>query len=218
MQPLDQDLARRLEELRDETVNQVSWTEIRDIVENVLSTMRGDLSTDDINLFAEVRSLAKYIAATKQELAGIHPQDISGEHLPAAHDELDAVVAATEEATNSIMEATESIEETAAKIDPDNAAVLEAAVTKIYEACGFQDITGQRITKVVKALKAVEEKVDELIATFGDDAEAKERVRLKKQAETDAANVEDDPDGDLMHGPQMAAEAVSQDDIDALFD
>jgi chemotaxis protein CheZ len=218
MQSLDQDLARRLDELRDETVNQVSWTEIRDVVENVLATMEGDLSTNDVNLFAEIQSLSKYIETAKQDLQEIQPEQIPGEHIPVAQDELDAVIAATEEATVSIMEATEAIEETAAKIDDENAAVLEAAVTKIYEACGFQDITGQRISKVVKALQSIEEKVDELIATFGDDPEAKERVRQRKELETAAADEEVDPDLELLHGPQMAAEAVSQDDIDALFD
>lgn len=73
MQPLDQELARRLDELRDETVNQVSWTEIRDVVENVLATMEGDLSTNDVNLFAEIQSLSKYIEATKQDLRKIQP-------------------------------------------------------------------------------------------------------------------------------------------------
>lgn len=218
MQPLDQELARRLDELRDETVNQVSWTEIRDVVENVLSTMKGDLSTNDVNLFTEIQSLSKYIDATKQGLREIQPESIPGEHIPVAQDELDAVTRATEDATVAIMEATEAIENTAGKIDEEHAAVLDAAVTKIYEACSFQDITGQRISKVVKALQSIEEKVDELIATFGDDFEAKERVRMRKEAEVTAAVEEVDPDLDLLHGPQMAAEAVSQDDIDALFD
>jgi chemotaxis protein CheZ len=218
MQPLDQDLTRRLDELRDETMNQVSWTEIRDVVENVLSTMEGDLSPNDVNLYAEIQALSSYIEAAKRDLRDIQPEDIPGEHIPVAHDELEAVTQATEDATVAIMEATEAIEETSAKIDTENAAVLDDAVTKIYEACSFQDITGQRISKVVKALQSIEEKVDELIATFGDDAEAKERVRQRKEMETVAEGEEIDPDADLLHGPQMAEEAVSQDDIDALFD
>lgn len=218
MQPVDLELARRLDELRDETVNQVSWTEIRDVVENVLSTMEGDLSSNDVNLYAEIQSLSSYIEAAKKDLRDIQPEEIPGEHIPVAQDELEAVTAATEDATVAIMEATEAIEETAAKIDTENAAILDGAVTKIYEACGFQDITGQRISKVVKALQSIEEKVDELIATFGDDPEAKERVRQRKEMDSAAADEEVDPDADLLHGPQMAEQASSQDDIDALFD
>ena len=47
------------------------------------------------------------------------------------------------------------------------AAKLQDATTRIYEACSFQDITGQRITKVVAALKAIEAKVAQIVATFG---------------------------------------------------
>ena len=35
-------------------------------------------------------------------------------------------------------------------------------VTRIYEACSFQDITGQRIGKVVTALKAIEGRVQQV--------------------------------------------------------
>jgi chemotaxis protein CheZ len=217
MQSLDMDLVRRLDELRDETVNQVSWSEIRDVVENVLSTMQGEFSAEKVTLYAEIQALAKYIETTKQELRDLQPEQIPGEHIPVAHDELNAVTAATEQATETIMEATEAIEKTAQKLGKKNAAVLDDAVTKIYEACGFQDITGQRISKVVKALQLIEEKVDELVATFGDDAEAKERVRIRKEAKA-AAEAELDPDLELLHGPQMPADAASQDDIDALFD
>lgn len=212
---LDPDLARRLDELRGEDEPPASWSEIRDVVESVLSTMQGDLSSDDVNLYAEVQSLSKYIEATKLELAEIQPHEIPAEHIPNAQDELDAVVSATEEATNVIMEAAEAIEETAEILGGEHAETLTGATTKIYEACSFQDITGQRIGKVVTALKSIEDKVDELIATFGDDPEAKERVRLRKEAARNAAS--DDPDHDLLQGPQMPDEAVNQDDIDALL-
>ena len=51
------------------------------------------------------------------------------------------------------------------------AAKLQDAVTRIYEACSFQDITGQRITKVVTTLKVIEEKVAHIISTFGPNTE-----------------------------------------------
>ncbi len=44
---------------------------------------------------------------------------------------------------------------------------LQDATTRIYEACSFQDITGQRITKVVATLKTIERKVAHIIGTFG---------------------------------------------------
>ena len=74
---------------------------------------------------------------------------------------------ATEQATNSIFEAVEGIEALTDQMTPEVSEQVVAAVTSVYEACGFQDITGQRISKVVGALKQVEEKVVALQETFG---------------------------------------------------
>ena len=55
------------------------------------------------------------------------------------------------------------------------------ATTRIYEACSFQDITGQRITKVVKALHGIEEKVDAFVAAFGDEIEKYKKANPKEE-------------------------------------
>ena len=69
------------------------------------------------------------------------------------------------------MDATEQIEGLMDKVDPEDASVIMEATSTIYEACGFQDITGQRTTKVVKALKDIEEKIDALVEAFGSEIE-----------------------------------------------
>jgi chemotaxis protein CheZ len=91
----------------------------------------------------------------------------------------------------------------ACKVDPASAAALTGAVTQIYEASSFQDITGQRITKVVRALQSMETKLQALAGAFG------------RADFTPAAPVEGD--AALLNGPQLAQSASSQDDIDALF-
>ena len=87
--------------------------------------------------------------------------------IPFATDELDAIVEHTAVATNAILESCEMLDEVATAVSGEAAARLQDAVTKIYEACSFQDITGQRITKVVTTLKAIEAKVAQIITTFG---------------------------------------------------
>ncbi|MEJ2122460.1 MAG: protein phosphatase CheZ [Alphaproteobacteria bacterium] len=85
------------------------------------------------------------------------------------------------------------------------------------EACSFQDITGQRVAKVVKALKDIEEKVDSLITAFGDEiAEYKSRNASDgaEETPTDENEITDDM---LLQGPQLSDEAMSQDDIDKLL-
>ena len=80
-----------------------------------------------------------------------------------------------------------------------------SAVTNIYEASAFQDITGQRIGKIVCALQSLEEKLASLTSAFG----PLEEGLAEQAAEGDAA---------LLNGPQLEKNASNQTDIDALFD
>lgn len=218
---LDPDVVARLEELRDGRAAPRNSEEIRDVVEGILSTLSGDLTGGDVKVFAEIESLASYIRKTKAEIANIRPEEISDHHIVSATDELDAIVAATEDATNGIMEATEMMEGLVDKLDEQAAQTIMDATTKIYEACSFQDITGQRVSKVVSALKEIETKVEAILEMFGFDDEkraAANRRRQEAKAEEDAEMQAGDIDEDkLLEGPQLPSNANSQDDIDALF-
>ena len=88
------------------------------------------------------------------------------------------------------------------------AAVSEKTVAALA-ACRFQDLTGQRITKVVGTMKFVEERVDAMAELCGRD-----EVRALAD-EWDLPQQLDD--GVPLEGPQRAGEGISQDDIDELF-
>jgi chemotaxis protein CheZ len=188
--------------------------EITDAVESVMATVEGDLSAVNLKLYAEIEALSRFIAAAKSEIASVRPDEINTQHLPTATDELEAIVGATESATNTILEAMETLEPIGDELGGETGQKITDSVTQVYEACNFQDITGQRITKVVTALKQVEEKVDTLLAAFGEDAAAARRDREAAPAKPVTA----DDDAALMNGPTAPGEAsVSQDDIDALL-
>jgi chemotaxis protein CheZ len=141
--------------------------DIKEVVESVLASMDLDLTTGNLKVYSEIQGLAQFIRDLKTEIATLRPDDVTEEHLPAANDELEAVVGATEKATNEIFEAVEAIEALAEKMDGKVAEQVNEAVTKVYEACSFQDITGQRIGKVVGALQQVEVKMQALLEAFG---------------------------------------------------
>ncbi|HBT43938.1 MAG TPA: chemotaxis protein CheZ [Rhodospirillaceae bacterium] len=212
---VDPELATRLQELGREPGGSVKVEEIAEVVEAILTTMQGDLSAVDVRLYEELESLSRFISEAKSDIAALRPDEVKDEFLPKAADELDAIVEATAEATNSIMDAVGEIEEVMSKLKGKNSERLMDATTKIYEACGFQDITGQRITKVVGALQHIEEKVDALLNAFGDEI-AKYKAANPK---TEEAPVEEviPADEDLLHGPQKKEAAMSQADIDALL-
>ena len=121
--------------------------------------MRGDLTSQEVSLLSEVEALGRTISAAKADIAALRVDDINVSHIPFATDELDAIVAHTAAATNAILECCETLDEVGPRLSGELAAKLTDVTTRIYEACSFQDITGQRITKVVGALKVIETKV-----------------------------------------------------------
>lgn len=171
----------------------------------------------------ELVSLSAAIDRTKRELSALHYEGPAAARFEAAGNELDAVVKATEGATESILEAAERIEQiagnlsAAAKDDTERGQTDEIAeqVVSIFEACNFQDITGQRITKVVGALKFIEERVAGMMEIWGGAnglaAFAPEPEMPDETPETDESS--------LLNGPALeeADGHASQDDIDALF-
>jgi chemotaxis protein CheZ len=182
---------------------------VAQVVQAVLATMQGDLTATETALLGEVAELGRTIAAAKAEIAALRVDDINVSHIPSATDELDAIVAHTAEATELILETCETLDRVAGKLaaeeQRDLSAQLQDATTRIYEACGFQDITGQRITKVVTTLKTIEAKVAHIIAAFGDRQLASEPLPEMPPVE------------DLLHGPQLPAAAMDQTDIDKLL-
>jgi chemotaxis protein CheZ len=72
--------------------------------------------------------------------------------------ELEAVVQATEAAANRILEAAEAIGDWLrdGKHDNKSIEVVNEKVNAIFEACSFQDVTGQRIRRAIQHLQQVE--------------------------------------------------------------
>jgi chemotaxis protein CheZ len=157
-------------------------------------------------LYQDCRDLARYIARARGEISHFRPEQMKTEKLPRAGKELDAIVKATEEATNTIMEAAEEI----MGGDPDDPgaykSMVDDACMRIFEACSFQDITGQRVNKVVETIQYVEERLNSLQNAWGPDL-------------GDAPAEEDGLDGEaaLLNGPALEGEGVKQDDVDAIL-
>ncbi len=183
--------------------------EVGKIVESLLDSLAGDVSSLDLRVHNELEALAGYIHRAKDEIAAIRPEDIANEHIPLASDELGAIGTHLEEATNGILDACDTLEEVGKDLDGDAATKLDDAVTRIYEACNFQDLAGQRMTKIVTTLQEIEGRVDRLLLAFGHPG--------GKAAAAPAAAPEPKGDDDLLNGPQLPGNAVSQDDIDKLL-
>jgi chemotaxis protein CheZ len=160
------------------------------------------------------------VEETRRQIAGITAATAGGvDRITAAGCELDAIVAATEAATQTILAAAEDIERVVEDVTATAGSPIvgqqlgEAtdAVTRILQASTFQDITGQRIAKVVATLGFVEERVRALAALW----DAPDAPAPAAAAAPDAAAPEEE---DLLEGPQLDNRGITQAEIDALFD
>ena len=166
----------------------------------------------------EIAAMVRMIGQAKMEIASIRHPKSDDDRMGAATNELDAIVLATETSTQDILAASEQIEiliRQMTGLHPDDEELgalgeqTAEEIIKIFEACNFQDITGQRITKVVKTIRFIEERVLAMINIWGADAFVELPVPEAEVAEGDQG---------LMNGPQLPAQGISQEDINALFD
>jgi chemotaxis regulatin CheY-phosphate phosphatase CheZ len=125
--------------------------------------------------------------------------------------ELLAVTAGTEQATQKILAAAEEIDQLAnnlsaalkGKIEQGLAQDIQDLVIRIFEACNFQDLIGQRVSKVMTTLKFVEDQITSVLD---------EIKNMSARPSGEAAQ--------YLHGPRLGDDTghVSQTDIDAIFD
>ena len=171
----------------------------------VIDELRAVPSPQKDTLVGVLQYLSDHIRKTREEIADLQPGDESPHLFLSATDELGEIVSETARAANRIMDAAETIETVASAVDAQNAATLRAAATNIFEASAFQDITGQRITKIVRALHGMESKLAVLLEAFGP---------MESVKKPDASVTGDQA---LLNGPQLENKANNQDAIDALF-
>ena len=164
----------------------------------------------------ELVGLFQYIQRVRQEIAAIYHPAEDENRFGSIAEQLDAVVKATEKASDTIMGAMENNDTLIMDIkkmvkDPAVNAKLDKISENgaaVFEACSFQDITGQRINKVAKSLTYVEKHVNSLIDVWGKDVVEKTEVKADKVKTADEK---------LLAGPQLEGKGVSQDEIDKLF-
>lgn len=186
---------------------------IDDIAHVVGSLVKGTTHDDDIDKIAvELRELLTYIGAAKDELIGMQPKSLSNRDIPDAGEQLDAIVKSTEEAAETIMDAAETVGALSDEAEGEMAEKLEKVSTELFQASSFQDLTGQRITKVMRTLGHLEERLNALADAIGDEYIKPHEDKI----EVDDQGVAKD-DTDLLHGPQLEGEGNSQAEIDAIL-
>ena len=159
----------------------------------------------------ELLEMAASIEHARREIAALRPKDQANNRLDIATNELDAIVSTTERASIEILQSAERLMEVAGRLkrlgaDADLVSDIENEVTNIFTACSFQDLTGQRTSKVVNALRYVEQRINAMISIW-----SIEGVKTPMPE----GPVDSRPDAHLLGGPRD--DGVDQSDVDALL-
>lgn len=198
---------------------------VRDAVRQEMSGMFDELrrfvDRRIAELSAEVHATVQLVDFSEANLSGqlsrIHEQIARVVAMPAAATrnsglELEAVVQATEQAATRILEAAEAIGTWAGEEAPDKAARASIVdkVNAIFEACSFQELTGQRIRRAIEHLQRVETMLADMI----NPADGKPLVKLSVASQDDEMAME----MTMMEsaGPASGPD-LGQDEIDRLM-
>ena len=184
----------------------------------MLETYRAQIEQCE-KLKVELDLIHDAISRTKREIAVLHGKSFNGEEMAKVNGELGAVVGGTEQATQQILEAAESIDNAASALTKNTSLdqqkilseEIQERVVAIFEACNFQDLTGQRISKVMTTMKFIEQHIYEMMEIWG----GVDAIKAH------APPIVDTREGDdrLLNGPKLDGDVghASQDDIDAMF-
>ena len=227
-----------------ENVNYSNLSEALDIPEEKIREFATYLSNyseaKNAFLYQELGNLARFIVETQKDVSHVNLKGITKDDIPETSDQLEGILEATEEATDQILSATESILEMLDLVSKSlknrgetclNIKIIDGKnmgnfldemrteTMKILSACNFQDLTGQRIQKIVSLIRKIESKIMDLIVWYDqvEDKSPLDQPQEIHQDNTHGANEDGHSEHSLLKGPQRKAEAFDQDDIDTLL-
>jgi chemotaxis protein CheZ len=188
----------------------VTFADVLALAEISAQSLQVFFDTMDTAVYREMREIAGYIERMKGEIGALQADDIKQSRIPAAGQELGAIVKATERATNTIMECAEAL----MAADPSDMQAFQALVQDkvlvIFEACSFQDITGQRIAKVVDTLQQIETRVSRFASAVNAPQMAEFASEYERSREERKQRL-------MLHGPALEGQGIDQNAVDNLF-
>ena len=209
---LDKQISVLVDCLRKTEGSDMSLVNGASVTEVLVSSRSRFLTSVDTSIYAEFRELSDYISRAKKEILAVQPTEIKEIDIPRAGLELSAIVHQTEAATHAIMGATEAMMAASTDSVEECKKAQDTAATQIFEACSFQDITGQRIAKVIDTLNHIESRLTDLSALMdtegsGDPSKPGGTVTPFKSG-----------NNEFLSGPSLEGDGgVTQSEVDALL-
>ena len=196
--------------LRNKPPEETTLADVLELADISARSMQRFFADMDSAVYRELREIAGYIESLKREIGALKANEIKTARIPAAGQELSAVCRATEAATNTIMECAEAVMAADGRDPAAYKALVDEKMMLVFEACSFQDITGQRISKVVETLQLIDERVSRFAKAIaardaGGPLSETEQLREERRRRL------------ILNGPQLGGPETSQSEVDAMF-
>jgi hypothetical protein len=223
MPVLESELQEYLGTMDADGFRQVSVGDVGNIVREILGSLTGDLTVEDVFRFngagtGDVMSQSKGdTSGGEGEAVPSEPSGaaelLQGPIFPEIGGDLASIAERLQYAAQRILASTEKVEGLMDGLEPEDAGILLDAITEIYGACGFEDITGQTLERVMSKLRQIEYQSERLLAAMGNE-EAKRRIEV---LEAEIIKEETRQKEQLLHGPDSMKDANSQEEIDKIL-
>lgn len=195
----------RFEEIRKRGEGQIKLQDVEDIVQGLLDTIERESKINN-DMIESLSSIADEIRTMKTDIMRGYGDN---EDIQVLSARLNTVTESTEKAANDIMDSAEAIQSMLPQLNNDYLAEqMMSNCTKIFEACDFQDLTGQHLTRVMKSVNTIETIVDKVVEALGIEIEIPEEKFDRMSLDADSK--------ELMKGRGIG-NSPSQEDIDDLF-
>ena len=191
----------------------VENSDIRELLDSFYADLTEAHQSEYLTITNSLSTMLAELTLAKNELMHIGPNAVSKKDIPDARDQLSAITDSTETAANTILDAAEKLSEMSVNDASPDKDILGDKSTTLFEASTFQDICGQRITKVLTMLNGLEAGMSRLAELIGDT----KLVEDQKDANQANSGDQNSGDGNVLEGPQLEGTGNSQDDIDTLM-
>ena len=119
------------------------------------------------------------------------------QNITDSMDELNAIIQESESSFNNILDSILAIKEIVEKNKLyTNSDILESHFNQIYQSCGLQDIIQQRINKIKRLISLLD---------------------ISNDLSSDSNNVSLNDDEELLNGPQLEGNGLTQQEIDDML-
>lgn len=186
---------------------------VAELVQAILDALQPNARMREPAIRLDAGDLDRAIARASEELASPRAGGATAFEFGFATGQLDATLTHTEAATDCILDVCEMLDRVARDLGELRgrrtraaSAQLREATRRIYEACGFQDITGQRITRVVDVINGMETGIARIISALGPAEAGPTMARARAGARPRP-----------LDGPQAPASAMAQVEVDRLM-